>query len=237
MNGVQSAAGRRVRAWLAVTAVMALAACGGGSRVDPSSTPAPSTTLATIHSTESSTSAAPSTVFVPPTPTVPTPVSTTVPADVPTTGPNITKAGEAPPVMPVAATLHSGPGGVAFAKFFIQTMDWAFATTNGSYMRHYYLYSCTTCRSVADGVDRSRAAGIRYIGDRSSGLSGAISTADSKRSSDLTVRVSFNVTAGESVDLNGKAVQAEPPQPGFVETIYLVWKKNGWIVTDMVPKQ
>ena len=52
----------------------------------------------------------------------------TVPADVPTTGPNLLHPGERPPVMPALATQHTPEGAVAFAKFFIQTIDWGFAT-------------------------------------------------------------------------------------------------------------
>jgi hypothetical protein len=240
MNCAQSARRRCAGAMVTVAAVLVLSACGGASSAHPSSTASAAvspSTWSTINQSQVPVSISVSVPVVSPTPSTPTPISTAVPTDVPTTGPNLTKAGEAPPIMPLAATLHSAPGGVAFAKFFIQTMDWAFASTNGSYMRKYYQYSCTTCRSVADGVDRSRAAGIHYIGDRSTNISGVAESADPTRVSDLRVKVTFNVTAGESVGEDGKPVHAEPPQHGFIEMVYLAWVDNRWTVTDMVPNQ
>ena len=83
----------------------------------------------------------------------------------PTTGKNV-RAGEKPPVEPVLATQHTLAGAAAFSKFFIQTIDWGYATTNGAYPRHYYTSACIGCSNQADGIDRTRAAGNYYVGGR-----------------------------------------------------------------------
>ncbi len=98
-----------------------------------------------------------------------------MPADVPTTGPNLVRKGERPPVMPLVATKHTPAGAVAFAKFFELTIDWGYATTSTAYMRHYYEPTCVTCKSIQLGLDRAAAKHRRFVGGRM-----AISSASSR---------------------------------------------------------
>ena len=82
--------------------------------------------------------------------------------------------------MPVAATKHSPDGAKAFAEFFIKTIDWGYATTSGTYVRHFATSACDGCRSFADGFDRARRRGHHYIGGRVSvtGASYAVPTVE-----------------------------------------------------------
>jgi len=74
--------------------------------------------------------------------------------------------GEKPPVYPEAARADTQANANAFAEFFIQTWDWAYATTNPSYMNHYYVESCGLCQGLADGIDKTAAEGYWYTGGR-----------------------------------------------------------------------
>jgi hypothetical protein len=232
MNAFHSALGKPVVLALSAVTAMAVAACGGaGPSADAVYTPAQVTVAPSSAALSTSAS-----TTVSPTPATPTPISTVIPADVPTTGPNITKAGEAPPVMPLAATTHSVAGGLAFATFFIQTIDWGYATTSSTYMRHYFRPSCVSCASAADALDHANRNHWHFIGNQFLSPTSKGVPVDDGRIADFSARVTFNLTAGESLDQAGKPQGAEPPHPGFVEQLYLSWSISGWIVTDMVER-
>ncbi|MFL6164244.1 MAG: DUF6318 family protein [Jatrophihabitantaceae bacterium] len=98
--------------------------------------------------------------------------SAVYPADVPLTGHNV-RPGEKPPVYPAAAKVHSQAGANAFAEFFMRTLDWAYATTNPSYMKHYYGPTCGLCSGIATGIAKTAAEHEWYEGGRLTILSKA----------------------------------------------------------------
>jgi hypothetical protein len=159
-------------------------------------------------------------------------VSTAVPSDVPTTGPNLLHKGERPPVMPLAATKHTAAGAVAFAKFFIRTIDWGFATTSGAYMRHYFAKSCIECASHADGLDNTKKAGEYYLGSRFT-----ITAANSAPAgaADASVVVTFNLTSAEVLTSRGTFVDGDVAHTGQVRQLWLTWGSAGWRIVDMRP--
>ena len=130
--------------WFVALGVVALlsAACTRGS-----ATPNLSPVSSAPHS---STAASPT-----PTPTA----SAGYPADVPLTGHNV-KPGEKPPRYPAAATARTQAGANAFAEFFMRTLDWAYATTNPSYMKHYYGPTCGLCNGIATGITKTASTTI-----------------------------------------------------------------------------
>jgi hypothetical protein len=156
-----------------------------------------------------------------------------VPADVPTTGPNLLHKGERPPVMPELATEHTPAGAVAFAKFFIRTIDWGFATTSGTYMRHYFTKSCVECASHADGLDNTRKAGEYYLGSRF-----RITAADSKPAggADASVSVTFDLTSAEVLTNRGAFVDGDVAHTDQSRQFWLTWTSDGWRVINMRPE-
>jgi hypothetical protein len=160
------------------------------------------------------------------------PAVPTVPADVPTTGPNA-EPGEKPPVMPVLATEHTPAGAKAFAVFFIKTIDWAYATTSTTYMRHYFQPSCVACRSAADAVDKAAREHHHFIGDR---FTIRRILLGEPRDEELSAIVHFDVTSAEVLDRHGNYVDAEPALTNFQEHVYEAWRSAGWTVTEMIPK-
>jgi hypothetical protein len=162
----------------------------------------------------------------------PSPAKPTVPADVPTTGPNLRKPGERPPVEPVAATKHTSAGAKAFAEFFIRTIDWGFATTSGAYMRHYFQPSCVECRSHASSLDATHKKGDHYIGGRFI-ITGTRQSGAEPERSELTITVSFNITALEAVDAKGTFKDAEPAHHSWHSRLRIAWGRSAWSVVDM----
>jgi Family of unknown function (DUF6318) len=158
------------------------------------------------------------------------PSAPTVPADVPTTGPNLRYRGEKPPVEPVAALEHTADGAKAFAEFFIKTIDWGYATMSGAYLRHYEAPACTTCRSLADGIDADRRQGRKYIGGR---LSRVVSSG--KQTQRQIVRV--NATSFEEVDQDGRFVTGDRAYTGQEFELRIEWLESGWRVTHIAVVQ
>ncbi|MDQ1745160.1 MAG: hypothetical protein QOE23_3499 [Pseudonocardiales bacterium] len=140
------------RGWCAVAAVAALAAgCTSGGAGPNTSTVVPAST--------------PASSSVAPTSPSPTPTARPYPADIPLTGHNV-KPGEKPPLYPAAARAHTQDGANAFAEFFMHTLDWAYATTNPSYMKHYSGPSCGLCSGLATGISKTAAQKHWYLGGR-----------------------------------------------------------------------
>lgn len=205
-------------------AVCALLLAVTGGCTSSASDPPPSTQVASSIPPTSSMVPTPTT-SAPSTPTAP--ATPTVPADVPTTGPN-TKPGERPPVMPIAATKHSAAGAQAFAKFFMETIDWGYATIDGAYIRHYAARGCSTCVSLAAGLDADRKAGKQYIGGRSivtgvrTGAAGPLKTQI----------VKINSTSFEELTKGGKFVTADQAYTGQQFQFNLKWAGR-WTVVKL----
>ena len=157
-------AGMGGRAWLAGLAVASAVAvlassCTGepgpnASTVTPASSP-PSTSASASAAPTSSVSVSAS----------PTPSARPYPADVPLTGHNV-KPGEKPPLYPAAARARTQAGANAFAEFYMRTLDWAYATTNPAYMKHYIGPSCGLCNGLATGISKTAALKHWYLGGR-----------------------------------------------------------------------
>jgi hypothetical protein len=212
---------------LVLIAVIALAACdGGGSGGDPSSPAGPSSTVGSPSG-----SAPPVTVSHsgPPQPTRPT-----VPADVPTTGPNLRKPGERPPVMPLEATQHTQDGAVAFAKFFELTIDWGYATTSTAYMKHYFESTCVTCVSVQKGLDDAAAKGNHFLGGRMSITRATVQANDGRPGAEQSVLVVYRLASIVVLSKNGTFVTGDPALT-MKDQVYLRWSSDRWVVVEMVP--
>jgi hypothetical protein len=199
-----------------IVALMVAACDSGGSGGDPTASAPVTGSTVISHS-------------VPP-----HPASPTVPADVPTTGPNLLKAGEQPPVMSLEATQHTPAGAIAFAKFFELTIDWGYAVTSTAYMKHYIQPTCVTCKSIQIGLDNAAAKHRHFIGGRLS-----ISTAldrgpggpyDAERSVDVT----FRLPSVEVVDSSGAFVNGDPAFT-MKDRVYVRWVGSGWTVVEIQP--
>lgn len=136
------------------------------------------------------------------------------PSDVPLTGHNV-KPGEKPPLYPAAAKERSQAGANAFAEFFMRTLDWAYATTNPSYMKHYYASSCGQCEGLATGIRNTALDHHWYLGGRLTVQSATVtSIAPVSAPADFCASVVVDITATSVVDGTGKIFNGDGAYQG-----------------------
>ncbi|HEX2904559.1 MAG TPA: DUF6318 family protein [Jatrophihabitans sp.] len=156
-----------------------------------------------------------------------------VPADVPTTGHNV-KPGEQPPTYPAAALAKSQAGANAFAVFFMKTLDWAYATTNPSYMKHYYGPTCGQCDGLAEGISKTAIRGHWYEGGRFTfGTAAGTAIAPVTAPADYCAIVVLSITATTVVDPTGKIFNGSGAASGLQFKLCAVSKGRGatWLAT------
>jgi hypothetical protein len=204
-----------------------LAGCGGGGRAGVNRAAASGAAAVT---SPSRVVGAPTTA--PAVPSVPPP-ATDYPADVPLTGHNV-RPGEKPPVYPAEARARTEAGANAFAAFFIRTMDWAYATTNPSYMRHYSGASCGLCAGLETGIDKTAALKNWYEGGRLTVIS-SISTpiGGVLASADHCSLVAFDLQASTIVDKSGKIYNAAGAYRAIRGKLCEKYVAHGWKINYM----
>jgi hypothetical protein len=136
--------------------------------------------------------------------------------------------------MPLEATQHTQPGAVAFAEFFIRTIDWGFATTSGAYMRHYFQSGCVECLSHANGLDNTRKAGHHYLGSRFTITRSSIGSVGA-HNAERSIIVTFNLSSLEVVDAHNTFITGDIAHRGLREQLWLAWRLNAWTVVDSAP--
>jgi hypothetical protein len=169
----------------------------------------------------------------PPTTASPTPTPRPYPADVPLTGHNV-KPGEKPPLYPAAARARTQAGANAFAEFYMRTLDWAYATTNPSYMKHYTAPSCGQCLGLATGISRTAADRHWYLGGRLS-IYHATQTNISPVTApaDYCSKVKVDISATSVVDKTGKVFNGDGAYQGDVFKLCEKGTAAGWQITYM----
>jgi hypothetical protein len=198
--------------WIAC--LVALAAVGCTADPKPNTSTVPPTPAASSSPRSSTPSVAP---------------RPTVPADVPTTGTNLLARGEKPPVMPASALQHTDAGAMAFAKFFLQASDWGYATTNPSYMLHYYNASCIRCELLAANVDSAARHAWHFVGGRFT-IRTIEPAWDSHGRSERVVAATLDISSYTAVDSKGNIHAADVAHTGFRQLVGLQWTSDRWIV-------
>jgi hypothetical protein len=153
---------------------------------------------------------------------------------VPTAVNNPKKAGEKPPIPPASGYGPDDVGSaINFAKFFIETIDWAGATTNPAYMKHYFEASCTQCQVVADSVTHARVNHYRNLGGRITVRDAEATNSSATPAVDVTVDVRINVDSLEQLDAKGRFVTGVPAQRDRHLAVDLKWNHARWSVVQM----
>ena len=154
-----------------------------------------------------------SSVSAPPVSTSAPPVRT-YPPGVPLTGHNV-RPGEKPPIYPAAAKARTQAGANAFAEFFLKTFDWAYATTNSAYAKHYTAPSCGLCTGLETGIAKTAAAKHWYLGGRFTVHPATFTEiAPVTAPADFCSIVAIDESAEEVVDKTGKVFNGDGAHKG-----------------------
>jgi hypothetical protein len=220
-SGIMSVMRKRAR-WAILASIGALAllatACTGDA--------GPNTSTVAPASSASSSSAARTSAS-------PTPTARPFPADVPLTGHNV-KPGEKPPLYPAAARARTQDGANAFAEFFLRTVDWAYATANPSYMKHYVARSCGLCTGLAIGISKTAAQKHWYLGGRLTIHAATATTiAPVTASADFCSIVMVDETAQSIVDTTGRIFSGDGAHSGDRLKACTVSSGGSWQITYM----
>lgn len=139
------------------------------------------------------------------------------------------RPGEKPPARPV--DILSDAGAEAFARYFMQTVDWAYASMDSSLMRSAYdPATCNYCNTAANRTDADKAAGKRYEGGRST-----IVDVMSAHGADVTnnlVNVVFDASAVKVYDATGSVVSDTEPELKLQFNVRVRYG-NGWTVSEV----
>jgi hypothetical protein len=203
---------RRVRAhclWLlCVLAAGALAGCTSDQAAPgDTSTPTPGTTYSPPH-------------------------YSTAPASTPpiTTGPNV-RPGEKPPTFPKSLETNVPSAADTFAVYWMQTLDWGYATTDSTLAKHAFLPVCTDCeRFVKGNFDDAQARGEHFRGGRVSFISSTIQRNDHRSGSTAVSDVTVSVTALETLDNKGHVIDRAAAIPSITYRIWVRWTGSRWFV-------
>jgi hypothetical protein len=184
-------------------------------------------------STVAPVSSAPST-SAPPTSASAKPSARPYPVDVPLTGHNV-KPGEKPPLYPAAARARTQDGANAFAEFFMHTLDWAYATTNPSYMKHYVGPSCGLCKGLATGINKTASEHLWYMGGRLT-VHPATETpiGPVTAPADFCSTATVDITATSVVDNTGKIYNGQGALPKQTFKLCAKMSTAFWLITYFV---
>jgi len=176
--------------------------------------------------------------FTPPTSTYKPPTSTHSTSAAPTatppisTGPNV-RPGEKPPTFPASLNRNLPAGADAFARYWMQTLDWGYATTDSSLAKAAFAASCTDCaRFVKGNFDDTRAEGWHFRGGRVGFLESTLQQPDHHANATSLDDVTVTVGALETLDRAGHVQSRAPAIPHITYRIWLRWTGARWTVVD-----
>jgi hypothetical protein len=132
--------------------------------------------------------------------------------------------------MPVLATQHSAAGAVAFAKFFIQTIDWGFATTSSAYMDHYFSPQCESCRSFSEALQDAHRKQETFVGGRFTLLGAARAEADPQRGQQAA-KVRFDLGSLARFNSQHEFLDAQPGRRNANFFVSVSWIAGRWMTT------
>ncbi|MDT4908366.1 MAG: hypothetical protein QOI69_1607, partial [Pseudonocardiales bacterium] len=163
---------RRLAVLGLLCALLGLTGCGGSSKPKQKFTP-----TSTFSDPRGTGSPAPST------------------PSVATTGPNV-RPGEKPPTPPPGIRVNRPVGSLGFATYWMEALDWGYATTDSTLARSLYASSCTGCtRFLHNAIDVIRQRNQHFRGGRISVTATDLVPTDGHSGATAIVDVTIQQTA------------------------------------------
>jgi hypothetical protein len=149
-----------------------------------------------------------------------------------TTGPNV-RPGEKPPVLPAVGKKNTPAGARAFAVFYVQALDWGYATMDSTLAKSLYAKSCNGCERFMRVIfDSQRAKGRHYEGSRLTATGAQSMPNDHHFGAAALVDVMIFQAKGALTDARGHLVEKEPVVRHATFRGWLGWRARHWAIVD-----
>jgi Family of unknown function (DUF6318) len=158
----------------------------------------------------------------PATPTTPPPIST---------GANV-RPGEKPPTLSPVGKTNTAAGALAFADYWMRTLDWGYATTDSTLAKSAFVDSCSNCAVLVKQFDDARAKGRHFRGGRSRVSSSSLQTNDHHNDATAVDDVTISTQPVRVLDSAGRVVDSAPANGTLTFRTWLKWRAIGWRVVD-----
>lgn len=189
-------------------------ACTSGSG---GNTSAPHSTVPPSSTSPVSSPAPPSSKPATPTPTVAT------------TGPNV-RPGEKPPTYPAISRTNTRSGALAFVGYWIDTLDWGYATTDSTLAKLNYLPTCDDCARFMKNFDDAKSKNEHFRGGRVSIDQATLDSSDTSHPGTSVIDVTFSVARLVTLDMSNAIVTTAPAISSLTYRTWAAWTGRKWAV-------
>jgi hypothetical protein len=200
---------RRLAAWGLLCVALGLTGCDAAAK--PKQTFTPTSTFSDPRGTGS------------PAPSTPS---------VATTGPNV-RPGEKPPVLPASIRVNRPVGSLGFTTYWMEALDWGYATTDSALAKSLYAPSCTGCtRFLHNAIDITREKNQHFRGGRISVTATDLLPTDGHAGATAIVDVTIQQSAMKIISAAGAVVESSMPIKDGLFRTWLKWNGANWVVVD-----
>jgi len=149
-----------------------------------------------------------------------------------TTGPNV-RPGEKPPVLPPGARANGSAGALQFAAYWMEALDWSYATTDSTIAKSLFAPSCAGCaRFLRNIIDVTRQRGQHFSGGRISVSGTDLKPTDGLAGATAIVDVTVQQTALKVLATSGAVVESTLAIKDGLFRTWVRWNGARWQVVD-----
>lgn len=152
------------------------------------------------------------------------------PVSLPTLGtarPTATSAAVIREDVPAAARTRDSFGAAAFARFYYEQVDRAFAGADSTLLQGLSNQQCGTCKAFEQSARKLAADGERIKG---TSVRVIFSEAPEEQGGQIGVSLTLDAPARVVTNASGQVTQRLAATPRYNVTLTLVWSPNGWAV-------
>jgi hypothetical protein len=147
------------------------------------------------------------------------------------TGANV-RPGEKPPTLSPVGKTNTPIGADLFARYWIRTLDWGYATTDSSLAKAIFARSCTGCARFMRQFEDASSAGWHFRGGRLAILGTALQDNDHQYGATSVEDVTVSQEALHVLDGKGKTIDSAAMIANDVSRVWLRWTGRRWTVVN-----
>ena len=133
-------------------------------------------------------------------------------------------------MLPAGAEDDTPAAAVTFAEFWIDTLDWGYATTSSALARQWYAKSCSDCELFMKTFDNAKKLGYSFRGGRIYVLGGQVAENDKRFGAQFAVDVTLASSALTVVNRAGKVLERDPATAKITFRLWVERVSHRWAV-------